>query len=143
MIIANAFRKAGIVSEEKFNSIISDTDKREKTKVAKNVRDTTKKSRDTASLDRLESATTVAEFKSVAKQLILQFPCKLPIIQEIIRIAHNFRDDNRKGGKRLVATILQVRDGLEIVRPNKRERYIKRALRKSNPITEVPSDWRK
>ena len=83
--------------------------------------------------DELDSATTVDEFKQIARRVLTEDPSKA---QLVVHKAHNFRGE--RGGSRLVWIMYQVRDGLKNCPADKVKLFLKRALRRANPAFTVP-----
>ena len=85
------------------------------------------------SLDACQDARELCEY---AKEVLLHRPTE---IQAILKRVHELRDAG-KADKRMIWTIYRVRDLLPTCPQAKRETFLKRAFRKSNPKVEIPID---
>lgn len=131
--LSSALLGAGLVSREQ----VGRQEEREKTVVGQNIGRLKGKSA-SGSLMNLGTIKTVGEFKKVARE-ILTDNHDTKTVAEVVRLAHNLQAVD--GGKKLVWLILQIRNNLSKVRTDKKEQIIKRALRSSNPTTDIPPDW--
>lgn len=91
------------------------------------------------SLQNLEKTATVTEFKKIARDLFLIDSSKETLIRAS-KLAHNIKCCD--GGGKLVRLILAIKNNLDSVKTEHREQIIKRALRSSNPTTDIPQEWR-
>jgi len=96
--------------------------------------------RDTLSFDRLRDCSKVAEFKIVARGLLLFDSSN---ITEIIRITHDMFPDREKSRKILVWLMYTIRDGLRKIKPEYYPTFLNRCLTKTAPRVEIKPEWRK
>ena len=112
-------------------------EKTKKTRLGQNISRTNKKVSSNASLDRLNTATTVSQFKQEAKILLLEDP---DLISQVIEGAQRLKSED--GGRKLLWLLYSTRDNLEKVKPKFQEQVIKRALRSSKPTTRLKPEWK-
>ena len=91
-----------------------------------------KASREVA-IDDLELAQSAAEFKDMARKILLRDPFN---IGKVIRKMQAFKGWD--GWQDLPRIIYKVRDQLSRCPPNKLERFLSRALRRNNPQFSIP-----
>ncbi len=87
-------------------------------------------------LQELEGVSSVLNFKKRAKKILLEGP---GWIDDVIQAAQKLR--KLDGGENLVRILRSTKYNLEQVKPVFKERIIKRALRRSNPTTQIPRGW--
>ncbi len=131
--LAESLLKAGLVDQQSFNQVSASKRQKEKSLEGQNTSRLLTDSGRPVSLDRLQSSTSVSEFKDVAKKLLMEWP---ELINEVIQAAHNFKD--KDGGKKLIWLMYQIKDGLATIKLEEREKFLKRSLRRSGGTLEPP-----
>lgn len=127
--------QAGLIAEDKKNQTIADEKQQEKREVGQNLAKLSTKSGRPIHFHRLEFCGSIGEFKDTAKQLFMEEKgCNH--IKEVIVLAHRFK--HHDGGKKLIWLLYQIRDLLPKVKQKDREKFLKRALRKSGATIELP-----
>jgi len=129
--MADALQKLGLISEAEKNEALAGNAHTMNERDL-HFRKLASKHGKSASLDRLETCSTINEFKNAAKTLLIEQPHMTKVVVEQ---AHRFK--NEPGGDKLVWLCYEVRDKLLSVAHLNRERFLKRAFRRSGATVEI------
>lgn len=83
--------------------------------------------------DHLDSAATMAEFKHVAKELLLAGSVSA---QTVLEKAHRFKHE--LGSQQFIWTFYEIRRLIDRCPADKLEMFLGRALRRNNPTVRIP-----
>lgn len=132
-----AMLKAGLITPELYQALTVSQVEEERRRSANAMRSTARNQ--TPNLTKLEGCTSVGEFRSIARELLVENPER---ISDVLRLAHLLRESD--GGKRLIWQLFQIRDYcIQTSDANARLLFVRRALRragglgsKGNPVGE-------
>jgi hypothetical protein len=134
--LADQLAKAGVASEKDIAKAQRLQREREQTALAQNVHRLASnhgRSGD-VTLETLQAAQTITEFKDVAGKLLLKHP---GLNRDVVADAQRFKDVD--GGKKLIWLTLSVRDQLPGIDHREREAFLKRAFRRRGATPEPPT----
>lgn len=128
---AQAFLNSGIVSKEKVDEIVAKKEELEEAQVKQKQSQMNRKSHAPVNLDQLDAASSVNNFRRAVLNILL---ADYNVIAQVIEKAQRFRELD--GGKKLIWQMHQVKDGLKTVKPEEREQFLHRALRRAGGTFE-------
>lgn len=132
--LSDALLNAGLVSKEAHERQKADERQRADDESHKHNARLMATSRKPVNFDRLNTAETVGDFRKAALDILLEYP---DAFRDVLNRAHEFK--TKEGGKKLDWWMYQVRDKLfKIKKKADREKFLRRALRRSNPTLDWP-----
>ncbi len=130
--LADALQQVRLITEKEKKAVLGDQASRLDREAATQLRKLTSKHGRSANLDRLEICSSIGEFKDTAKKLLNEHP---DYIQDVITQAHRFKTE--QGGDRLIQLVYKVKDRLPRLPTSERERFLRRAFRRSGGTVEI------
>lgn len=136
--LSDQFLSAGLISPKKHQEFSEQRESLDKVQAEQQIGKLSRKSGQLINLTKLESCSSVSEFKNMAREILQKHP---EDIGEIINLAHNLQ--GQLGGRRLVWLVYQAKEGLQRIVSEKQGQFLKRVFRKSGSTTEIPKEWLK
>ncbi|MCI0479936.1 hypothetical protein L0Y59_05315 [Candidatus Uhrbacteria bacterium] len=128
LTLAEQLANKGLVTKESVKRVEAERSWSQQEATEERVRAQTRK--DTGGLAALDEAKDVHAFSALAREILLK---DFSAIGVVIGKAHRFKAD-----RGFIWRLYQIRDRFPTCRPEQRETFLKRALRRHDPTVELP-----